>query len=277
MGLLEKLITRSIVIINKPRGSTSREVVDQVKKILGCKKAGHVGTLDSNATGVLVVALNESIKAVPVLMGVDKEYEGIMYLHKDVDLERLGKVIKEKFVGEIIQTPPVKSRVARKPRKRIVYNFEILEKNGKNIRFKTKVQAGTYIRKLVSDIGEFLQIGAHLKELKRTKVGQFSIEDSHSLEEVKAKKSLGRILIPLENAIPHVKRVYIKDSSIPKILYGSPIFSSDITKASNNVKSGEIITVFSNDGKIIALGISKTNDLRKAKGSVIKTDRIFLM
>ena len=204
-----------------------------------------------------------------------------MYLHKDTDLEELKRVVSENFVGEITQIPPVKSRVARKPRKRTVYSFNILGKNGKNVRFRTKVQAGTYIRKLIHDIGKKLDVGAHMKELRRTKVGHFSIEDSHTLEEVKqAWKSgkLEKILIPIEDAIPHVKRVWVKGSAISKIKNGSPIFPEYLSKVQDGIKSKETVGIFSSDNRLIALGIAKAPSrkiLKTKRGSVVRTDRVF--
>jgi len=278
---ISELISRSAINVDKPSGITSRQVVSEIKEILKCKKAGHTGVLDPRVTGVLVVALDNATKAMPVLMGLDKEYEGIMYLHKDVDRKKLEKVISKYFVGEITQTPPVKSRVARKPRKRKVYFFDIIEKDGKNVKFRTKVQAGTYIRKLCSDIGGKLGIGAHMKELRRTSVGHFKIKDSHTLEKIKQKskneKFLRKILIPIEKTIPHVKRVYVKDTSIKSILNGSPVFTSDIVNIQSGIKTRETVGIFSLKEKLIALGISKVDSkfmLKERKKSVIRTDRI---
>ena len=107
-----------MINVNKPSGPTSRQVVQEIKDIFKLKRCGHAGTLDPRVSGVLVVALENATKVMPVLMGLDKEYEGILYLHKDVNKKTLEKTISKHFIGEITQTPPVKSRVARRPRKR---------------------------------------------------------------------------------------------------------------------------------------------------------------
>jgi H/ACA ribonucleoprotein complex subunit 4 len=190
---------------------------------------------------------------------LDKEYEGILYLHKDVDEKILGNVISENFVGAITQVPPVKSSVARKPRERIVYSFDILDKDEKNVKFRTKVQAGTYIRKLCSDIGKKLGVGGHMKELRRTKVGHFDEKDSHSLDELKNK--LENILIPIEKAIPHVKKVYVKKSSVESIYNGVPVRKSDIERMDEGISPGENVGIFFSD-KLIALGISRGRSIR---------------
>jgi len=282
---IQELILRSIINVNKPSGPTSREVVQEIKDIFKLKRCGHTGTLDPRVSGVLIVALENATKAMPVLMGLDKEYEGILYLHKNVDKKTLEKTISKHFIGEITQTPPVKSRVARRPRKRRVYNFDILKKDRKDVWFKTRVQAGTYIRKLCSDIGEKLGTGAHMKELWRTRVGHFSLKDSYSLSEIKEayelwksgkESSLRKTLIPIEKAIPHVKRVYVKDSSVSLIRNGAPVSSSDVIKLQGGIKQNETIGIFSSKQELIALGISKTHSkmMLNKRGNVIRTDRI---
>jgi len=120
-------------------------------------------------TGILPIALENATKAMSVLMGLDKEYVGVMHLHKDFN-ENLLKDAVLNFIGKIKQIPPVKSAVRRVERERIIYFFDIVEKEGKDVLFKVGCEAGTYVRKLCHDIGQFLKIGAHLTELRRTKV-----------------------------------------------------------------------------------------------------------
>ena len=282
---ISELISRSVINVNKPSGPTSREVVQEIKDIFKLKRCGHAGTLDPRVSGVLVVALENATKAMPLLMGLDKEYEGILYLHKDVDKKTLEKTISKYFIGEITQTPPVKSRVARRPRKRMVYSFDILKKDGNDVWFKTKVQAGTYIRKLCSDIGEKLGIRAHMKELWRTKVGHFSLKDSYILSEIKEayerwksgdESSLRKILIPIEKAIPHVKRVYVKDFSVSSIRNGAPVLSSDIFGVQGGIEQNETVGIFSSKQELIALGISKTSSktMLNKKVGVVRIDRV---
>lgn len=256
-----------IILVNKPKGLTSRDVCDKIKEIFHAKKTGHSGTLDANATGLLLIGLDNAVKAMPLFEGLDKEYEGIMHLHKDIDVKQLKSAIDE-FIGEIVQVPPVKSRVARRPRKRIVYNFDIISKEGKNVKFNVRVQAGTYIRKLVDDIGKRIG-GAHLKELRRTKVGDFSIDDACTIEESK------NCLMPIEHAINHVKKVFIKSSYLNHLLNGMPIFLECIEKKDDAIKCNERVAIMCN-GKLIAIGIAKTDLDKASKGVLIKTDRIII-
>ena len=255
-----------LLLIDKPKSLTSRQVCEFVKNKLNVKKAGHSGTLDSNATGLLIVCIDKAVKAMPFFENLDKTYVGIMYVHRNFIINDLNKAVKN-FIGEIIQKPPVKSRVKRVERKRIVYYFKILEIHGKNVKFETKVQAGTYIRKLVDDIGKYIG-GAHLKELRRIKIGDFNIKDSCELEKVNMD-----CMIEVEKCIQHVKKIYVKDNTIPKIVNGSPIYSDWIIK-SDDFEKGDRVAIFSS--KLIGIGIALDNssELNKVK-KIIKTDRIF--
>lgn len=256
---------RHVVFVNKGKNITSREVDLAIKNIYGCKKAGHVGTLDPNATGLLLICLDEATKLVPLLEGSDKEYEGIIYLHKDISIQDLKGEIKKHFVGEIKQTPPVKSRVSRKERRRVVYSFDILKKDGKNIYFRTKVQAGTYIRKLAHDIGQKLKVGAHLKELNRTAVDGISINSSHTLEEIE--KNLQQFLVNIEDVFDFAKKVEVKNSSIKKVINGLYLVRDDITHHDKLERSKYVC--IKNSDQILALG--KVLDDKKVK---IKVDRV---
>ena len=190
-------------------------------------------------SGVLPIALSRACRLNEVFMHRDKEYVGIMRVHADISEDDLKKEM-EKFIGKINQLPPVRSRVKRAIREREVKKFEILEKDGKDVLFVADVQAGTYIRKLISDLGENIG-GAHMLELRRTKAGVFSEEDKNfinlydfekAVEEYKkgSEDSLKKILIPGEEAIKLVLPVLnISESLIKQLLIGKPIMKSDIT------------------------------------------------
>jgi len=273
---IEELIHFSLINVNKPSGPLSKDVDEKIRRIFHVKKVGHSGTLDPKVSGVLVVALDEATKILKILMKSDKEYEGIIHLHKDVEREKIEQMIKEKFIGEITQIPPVHSRVARKPRQRKIYSFDILEKIGKEVTFRTKVQAGTYIRKLVHDLGKELGSGAHMKFLKRTKTGKFEIKDSYEIEDIQKAydewkrgndKSLRKILISIEDVID-IKKIIVKNISIQRITNGSPVRSQDMLKKID-IKPGENVSIVSPSGRIIGLGIARSKNK-------IKTDRIFI-
>ncbi|HUY01310.1 MAG TPA: RNA-guided pseudouridylation complex pseudouridine synthase subunit Cbf5, partial [Candidatus Deferrimicrobium sp.] len=173
---IEELIQSGIVNLDKPSGPTSHEITAWVKKILNIKKAGHSGTLDPKVTGILPTALNTSTKILNHFLTAGKEYICIMHLHDSIPIEKVTSIIKE-FEGPIYQRPPLRSSVKRKLRIRKIYYLNIIESAENDILFQVGCEAGTYIRKLCFDIGEALGSGAHMRELRRTRVGPFQ-EDS---------------------------------------------------------------------------------------------------
>ncbi|MEM5829650.1 MAG: RNA-guided pseudouridylation complex pseudouridine synthase subunit Cbf5 [Candidatus Aenigmatarchaeota archaeon] len=284
---IEELIKSSVIIVDKHAGPTSHQVTAWVKEIFGVKKAGHAGTLDPAVTGVLPVALENATKAMTVLMGLEKEYVGIMHLHKEVDESLLRKTILD-FIGKIVQVPPVRSAVARRPREREIKFFDVLEIEGRDVLFKVGCEAGTYVRKIVHDLGQKLSVGAHMTELRRTRAGSFTEDQSHSLVEIKDayefwkegdEKPLREILIPVEHAILHVKKVFVKDSAIDSICHGSPIFVSGLSRIQEGIVRGETVAVYSLKNELVALGIAKMDSremYEKKKGLAIRTDRVFM-
>lgn len=254
------ILMDGVIILDKSETLTSMECVERVKEILGVRKAGHSGTLDPKVTGLLLIALGESRKAMPVFSGLDKEYTGTMHIHRDFNPRELQNIIKD-FVGEIEQIPPRKSAVVRKPRKRKVYSLKITKISGRDVQFKVKCEAGTYIRKLCSDIGEALGTGAHMTSLRRTGIGPFTEKDSITLE------NLNNGIISLEKALERIglKRVLVKEGSIQKVRNGSPIRKEDIEKG-DDIKNEKYAGIF-HKNKILALGIPREG--------YIKVERVF--
>lgn len=252
---VKELLEFGIINIDKPSGPTSFNVSDFVRKGLGLRKTSHFGTLDPKVTGVLPVALNRACKLTGYFLGEDKEYVGVMRIHEEVSLDKIRKMIKEKFTGVIKQTPPVKSRVKRQEREREVKKFELLEKDRKNIVFLAEVQGGTYIRKLVDDLGKELGIGAHMLELRRVRAGIFKEKSSVNLydfekavEEYKKgnDKLLKEIIIPAEIISELHAVVEIKKDNLKSIFTGKPIAKEDLVK-DVKAKQGETICVFCED------------------------------
>lgn len=206
--------------IDKPEGLTSAAVVARVRKLLNAAKAGHAGTLDPLATGVIPIALGEATKTVSFAMDGDKTYEfaAVWGAATDTD-DREGKVIATsdvrptreaikaalpRFVGDITQIPPIFSAIkvdgeraydlARggeavdlKPRQVFVYSFDLIEENGsENDRFRVHCGKGTYIRALIRDLAKSLGTVAHIGALRRTKCGVFSDSDAISLDKWEA-------------------------------------------------------------------------------------------
>ena len=258
---INELLEFCIINIDKPAGITSFVCADRVRKILDAKKTGHTGTLDPMVTGVLPVMLNRACKLSNYFMKKDKEYVGKMMLHKDITEAELKKYM-ETFIGKIMQKPPLKSRVKRVLRERIVNKFRIIKKTGRIVEFESDVQAGTYIRKLISDLGEKIG-GAHMIELRRIRAGIFPINESHKLEEIQEafrlykqgdESRLREMLIPAEIIQRVVTRSEVKDESVKGLLNGKPLMKDDVYK---KIPNSELISVFNRERFI---GIYKTTN-----------------
>ena len=211
-----------LLLFDKPVGPTSHDIVDGVRRHLQIRKAGHGGTLDPNATGLLIILLGRGTRLSNFVMGTDKTYEGVMKLgiatdSQDVDgeviatkdfshvtREQLDEATK-KFIGDFMQMPPMVSAVKikgvplyklarkgqtveREPRLVHVYEFRILEFAPPDVRFILKCTKGTYVRTICADIGEALGCGAHLASLRRTRSGDFDVKDAITLADFIATK-----------------------------------------------------------------------------------------
>jgi tRNA pseudouridine55 synthase len=206
------------LLINKPTGITSHDVVDQVRKITGQRKVGHAGTLDPFATGLLIVAVGrESTKKLSKLVGLDKEYEAVFVLgaRSETD-DPEGPIVEnsdarepsrsevetamKKFIGQIEQIPPkyaaikVKGKklyeaarageeIERKPRQVRIDEYELLDLANNKLTVRIKCGSGTYIRALARDLGEELGIGAYVEKLHRTQIGPHRVEEATPLDQ----------------------------------------------------------------------------------------------
>lgn len=248
---IKDLLEFGIINIDKPSGPTSFKVSEKVKKKLGLRKTSHFGTLDPKVTGVLPVALNRACKLTGFFIGEDKEYVGIMRIHEDVSLKKIKDAIKEKFLGKIIQKPPVKSRVKREFREREIKSFKILEKDEQNILFNVECQGGTYIRKLIHDLGISLKTGAHMLELRRRRacifkehdekypsVNLYEFEKAVSEYEKGDEKKLKEMIIPGEVISKMHPVIQIKKEFVEKILNGSPIHYEYLKNIGDKKKLG---------------------------------------
>jgi H/ACA ribonucleoprotein complex subunit 4 len=255
---IKELLEFGIINIDKPSGPTSFSVSEFVCKKLRLRKTSHFGTLDPRVTGVLPIALNRACKLTGYFLGEDKEYIGIMRLHEDLNIEKIKLIIKEKFLGKITQMPPVKSRVKRQNRERKIHSFELLEKTGKDVLFRVKCEGGTYIRKLIDDLGKELGKGAHMLELRRVSAGIFKEEDQEypsikmyefgkAVEEYENGDDthIKKIIIPGEVVHKVYPPVEIKEENIKQILTGKPIYKKDLVK-DEGWKKDSIVSVFYN-------------------------------
>ena len=251
---MNELLNFSLINIDKPAGPTSYSISEFVKRQLKLKKTSHMGTLDPKVTGVLPITLGRACKLAGYFIKHDKKYVGILHTHKEQDIEELQKLINKNFVGKIKQTPPHRSAVKREERERTVYNWDLLEagENNKEFLFESKVEGGTYIRKICSDLGEIIG-GAHMGELRRTEAGIFNESKIYNLHNFKSaldkwkdgnEEELRQMLIPAEDAIKKVLPVVEVDKSAIKSLYiGKPLFSSNVI-GEPKIKEGEFFALF---------------------------------
>jgi len=232
-----ELLDFAILNIDKPPGPTSFRVTEIVRKKVRARKAAHFGTLDPMVTGVLPVALNRARKLMRWFIRKDKTYVGVMRLHSDVPESLLRDKMRE-FVGAIDQMPPLKSRIKRQLRRRCVHCWNVLERDGRDVRFEARVEAGTYISKMIHDLGQTLG-GAHMTQLRRTAAGIFTEADEtfvtlEGLEEALRERERGNdarlrdILIPAEAVAKVLPVAQAREGSVEELLRGRPVRGEDL-------------------------------------------------
>ena len=290
-----------ILNIFKPKGISSYQVVKEVRNILNIPKVGHTGTLDPSASGVLLLCLGKATKIAEFLVGMKKHYQGEMTLGittdsqdaegKIIDKKEVGTDINEKrirdifqkYEGTISQIPPMFSaahykgkrlyhlarkgiEVKRSPKEVKIYQFNLInfdQRVNPIVKFEVVCSKGTYIRTLCNDIGNELGCGAHLSNLVRKKVGNFSIEDSMNLEEFKKDKTLGKkYLVSIDSALKGLNKITVKREAIKTILNGGVISSEQIVRIPEELKTEKdiFIKMFDLKGNLLSIGTSIKDD-----------------
>jgi H/ACA ribonucleoprotein complex subunit 4 len=284
---VKELLDYGIVVIDKPKGPTTHQVADYVKKILNIGKCGHSGSLDPAVTGVVVIGLGKSTKVVHNLLRAGKEYVCIMHVHHEISEDEIKKAMKS-FVGEVTQLPPLKSAVKRVERERTIYYINILEIDRQDVLFKVGCQAGTYIRKLCYDIGKKLGTGAHMAELRRTKVGNLDEKYAVSLQDLSDacafwkegdETEIKKILLPMEKAVEHMQKIVVLDSAVDALCHGAKLNVPGIAKLDGGILRGDYIAVMTLKGELIMTGtaqMSSTEIEKKDKGIAVTPERVFM-
>ena len=285
----EQLLQYGLILLDKPPGPTSHETVAWLKRILKIPKAGHSGTLDPQVSGVLPMGLGDGTKALEVLLYGPKEYHAIGRLHSLPSPEKLKKVLEE-FTGELYQKPPQRSAVLRQTRTRTIYELELLEQKERLMVLRVLCEAGTYIRKLIYDIGEILGPGATMIELRRTRVHQFNensklvtlheLANAYSLwTEKKDDSKLKELIIPIEHAFSEIKSVIIRDSAVDALCHGAQLAIPGILEASPDLKVDDLVAIYTQKGEIVALAktLLSLEDIKEnTKGYAFETKRIIM-
>ena len=242
-----------LLLIDKPKGITSHDAVDAVRRALGIRKVGHAGTLDPMATGLLVMGVGRATRLLRFLGDMDKEYQGTARLGEETEtLDAEGETVRTAPVevseaevtatmtgltGELRQRPPAYSAVkvggrrlhreARagrpmeaEPRTVRVDTFELRGFDGRDVEFRAVVSGGTYVRSLAADLGRRLGTGAHLVRLVRIRIGPFRLEDASPPHAPGA-------LLPVERAVAHLPRMELTEDEAEAARHGRPLGPPD--------------------------------------------------
>jgi len=286
-----------VLVIDKPSGMTSHDVVARTRRILHERRIGHTGTLDPFATGVLVVLLGKATRLSQFLTGVDKEYEAIIRLGYSTDTgDRTGNPLPgpaevrnwteaeieaalQSLRGDIDQIPPMYSAkkvegkklyelarrgesVERKPVRVCIHEFAAIRPEGQLIKdnldgtfdFHTRVScsSGTYVRTLAEDFGKRLYVGAHLAELRRTRVGDWRIDQAITLDELKihfGEESMGTVLLPAGAGISWLPSLHLSGEDVRRASHGR-----EVKVAEPEWADGENVRMYDGEDELIAIG-----------------------
>ncbi len=276
------------LVVDKPAGMSSHQVVAMLRRTLGEKKIGHTGTLDPFATGVLPIALGEGTKAITFLDESVKEYRATMRLGISTDTQDLeGEILEQRgwshvtreaveslvqaFSGNLLQVPPMFSAlkrdgvplyklarkgetVEREPRAITVHSLEMERIELPEVSFTVRCSRGTYVRTLAHDMGESLGCGAHLLALRRTKSGPFSLENSFTLDEIAVgppREVAVRHFVPVRTALAHLPELELTPAGSARVRNGIPPLEGDLASGSAIPSSGRVI--LTSDGTIAAV------------------------
>jgi tRNA pseudouridine55 synthase len=280
-----------VLVVDKPTGVTSHDVVQQLRRVLGTRRIGHTGTLDPAASGVLLACVGKGTKVAQFLTGHDKEYRAVVRLGATTDTydgegeiketeeewrvspERINDTVNS-FKGEISQLPPMhsavkhrgkrlyqyareKQEVERAERKVEIKEISITGMKAPYLELKVSCSKGTYVRSLAHDLGQKLGCGAYLFSLRRTRVGPFRLEDALSPEKISEVRKEGRIgeaLISIEQALAHLPSVAVGEGSVPRIRNGAGLVSSCVSSVDGSFEAGQTVCIKDEQGRIIAVG-----------------------
>ncbi len=277
----------AVISINKPRDITSQDAVTRVKRILKVKKAGHTGTLDPMATGLMLVCINRATRLASYLSGLDKEYRAVMKLGETTDTQdAYGRVIEKaataglgagvveetlrSFRGRILQHPPMFSAlkhkgrplyeyarkgidVERRTREVNIHALDILSIDLPFVTFLVRCSSGTYIRTLCHDAGRKLGTGAHLSGLERTAIGPFKVSDSLSFEELKT-TGAGKGVYTMDEALSWLPELRINETLVRGVTHGTPVRADIAGGFAGDIKTAPGIRIKSPQGELLAIG-----------------------
>ncbi len=277
-----------ILLLDKPPGRSSNQALQKVRWLYDAQKAGHTGSLDPLATGMLPICFGEATKLGGYLLDADKAYEttlcfGVTTHSGDADgdvLERRSLpshtvdqfvAICETFQGAILQVPPMVSAlkvngqrlyklaregitIERKPRSITISKLKVLSYNAHQARLEVHCSKGTYIRSLVTDVGEAMGCGAHITALHRTFVSPFEANSMVTVDELEAMQSLverDQLLLPIDAGLKHLSAVTLSDSNVTAFQQGQAIHDVPVETSARLIDSP--CRVYSQSGRLLGL------------------------
>ena len=292
-----------LLLVDKPTGMTSHDVVDRIRRAAKIRRVGHTGTLDPGATGLLVLCLGPATRLSEHLTALDKVYEGVMRLGVETDSYDMdGRVLEERpvpelsmealqkvcgaFSGEIDQIPPMVSAVKvggerlykrarkgevveRKPRRVTVREFAVRSWQSPDAEVRVVCTSGTYVRALCHDVGARLECGGMLASLRRTRVGRYSVDDAATLDVLRDEDSVRERLLSMDDALD-LPEVIVKPGSQAVICAGGTLTIADM-QARCTVQEGWV-QIKSPKGKLLALGTAEPT----AAGPRVHAKRVFI-
>ncbi len=276
---------KGVLLVDKPVGHTSHDVVNMIRKAAGMRRVGHTGTLDPNATGLLILCLGQATRLSEFLTNLDKVYEGSMRLGVTTDsFDTEGEVVAERpvpdltaeaiqevfnsFLGEIDQLPPMVSAVKvggkrlyalarkgetveRQPRRVTIHEFEVLAFEAPEVHFRLRCARGAYARALAHDVGEQIGCGATLAQLRRTWVGHHCVDNAAPAAEFQTRDDVRERLLPMAKALD-LPAVVVRRSSERAVVNGGPLGPHDLK--SEGVTSPGWVQIKTESGELLAVG-----------------------
>ncbi len=260
-----ELLDAGVVVLDKPSGPSSHQVTAWLRNALAVDQVGHGGTLDPKVTGVLPVSVGRATKAIQALLKSGKEYVCVMRLHEDINEQSIRKTAA-KFVGTIEQTPPVRSAVKRRARRRRVYYLDVLEVNGRDVLFRVGCQAGTYIRNLCVDMGRDLGVKAHMQELRRSRTGLLDESqavtmhdalDARVFHEQGDSTWIHNVVRPVEAITAHLPKIVIRDSAVDAVCNGAGLAVVGVAQLDAGIEADELVAIETLKGELVALATAR--------------------
>lgn len=240
-------------------------------------------------TGVLPVGLANSTRVIGNVVHSLKEYVMVVQLHGEVSEERVRRAV-EYFKGDIYQRPPLRSSVKRNIRVRRIHEIELLEKRDRFLLLRVLCDPGTYMRKLAHDMGLFLGVGAHMRELRRTRTGPYREDETlvtmqevsealHTWRELGDERYLRRVVLPVETSVAHLPKIVILDTAVDAIAHGADLAAPGVSMLTDNVEKGSVTALLTLKGELVALAkaMMSSREIAGAKrGIVAKTWRVLM-